>query len=465
MANGKLLPTLICCLLILQMGVAQDRYMVFFSDKNNSPFAVDQPADFLSARSIERRQKQGISVVTQDLPVNASYIQQVAATGAAVYFSSRWMNAVLVEAVATQLDAINLLTFVDSTQYVAKGTRLLSSPTGYTVPTVFAPPVASGSTSDLQVGMLDVDNMHLDGYRGENMVIAVLDGGFMGADQYQVLEKIHTENRLLDVQDFVRNSGDPFQYSGHGTSVLSTMAAEYTGFTGTAPKAAYLLYVTEDVASEYRIEEYNWLFAAERADSAGADIIHTSVGYRDFTDATMNYQYADLNGQTAVITRAANLAFERGMVVVTSAGNEGNSSVWPYVTYPADGNFILAVGSITSSYQKSSFSSIGPTADGRVKPDVMALGTQTTILSADGFIGMSNGTSYSAPLVSGFVAGLWQAHPEWTNRDVVNTVRMTSSRALQPDMEYGYGVPSYRNAVLGNVLSVNKILNENVTVY
>ncbi|MCG8450460.1 MAG: S8 family serine peptidase, partial [Pirellulales bacterium] len=276
---------------------------------------------------------------------------------------------------------------------------------------------------------------------------------------------LHLESRIIHVADLVFNSGNPYQYSGHGTAVLSTMAAQHGAFNGTAYKSDYFLYVTEDVQSEYRIEEYNWAIAAEHADSSGVDIIHSSVGYNTFNDGGMNYTYNDLDGKTAIVTRAADLAFSKGMFVVTSAGNEGNNSNWPYVTMPADAKNILSVGSVTSTYSKSSFSSVGPTVDGRVKPDVVALGSETAIVNSSGDLTFGNGTSYSAPLVAGLAAGVWQANPDWSNFELLNAIKGTASRSLDPDTTFGYGIPNYNDAVIGRLLSISDIISDKIKVY
>jgi subtilisin family serine protease len=267
------------------------------------------------------------------------------------------------------------------------------------------------------------------------------------------------------VNDFVFNSGNPYQYHDHGTEVLSCIAANYQDFKGTAYDATFVLAVTEDVRSEFRIEEYNWLLAAEFADSVGVDIIHSSLGYSVFgKEPSMNYTYEDLDGNTATITQAVNLARDRGILVVTSAGNEGNSD-WKYITAPADARGILTVGAVREDYTRASFSSVGPTADGRIKPDVMALGSGTAVMFGNGGISQSNGTSYAAPLVAGLAAGLWQANPDWTNIDVINAIKYTSSRALNPDAQFGYGIPDFTVAREGAVLSVDQIINRDISVY
>lgn len=460
--NKQGLVTILFVVLGLQ-SYAQDRFMVFFTDKENSEYSIDNPEEFLSTRSIERKERFGIEITTEDLPVVQSYVQGLMDTGADVYFTSRWFNSALVQMDQNRVSAIESLAFVDRVEYIARGVKLTRSDSRIDV-SDFQEVTYDLASSQKQNAMMNVDDMHIQGFRGKDIIIAVFDGGFLGVNQYQPFENIFNENRFIAGKDFVYNTDNPFQYHDHGTKVLSCIGAEYGDYTGTAPKASFVLAVTEDVRSEYRIEEYNWLLAAEFADSIGADIIHSSVGYSVFSDAEMNYSYDDLDGSTAVITRAANEVVERGMVVVTSAGNEGQSS-WQYITAPADARNILAVGSIREDYTLSGFSSKGPTADGRLKPEVVAQGSKTAIINSQGMIVDGNGTSYAAPLVAGLVAGVWQTNPDWTNIEVVNAIKLTASRATSPDTLFGYGVPDYIEAAVGRVLSISDIINDQIKVY
>lgn len=451
---------------IVQQVWSQDnRYFIYLSDKTASPYSIDAPEEFLSEASIARRESQGIVMTTEDLPVNPSYVSDINAGGAVVYYRSRWLNGVLASMDSMVLETISSMSFVDSIAWIGKPKETLSkSRSSIEIPTNFDPSPYSTAGSSLQTAMLNVDKMHEDGYRGEGITIAVLDGGFIGAQKFSPLSHVYENDRYLGGEDLTTYGDDPFKYSGHGTAVLSTIAAKSDSLIGTAFNANFLLYVTEDVASESPIEEYNWLVAAEMADSAGADILQSSVGYSVFNSPFKDYTQEDLDGETTLIAKAANYAYERGMIIVTSAGNEGNSS-WRYVTAPADSRNVIAVGSVDDDYTKSGFSSVGPTADGRIKPDVVALGSRTTLMAGNGAIQQSSGTSYAAPLVAGLVAGLWQANPDWSNQDVINALKRTASRSLNPNNFYGHGVPNYEMAVLGNVLDVGDILSDKVTVY
>ncbi|MBY0433921.1 MAG: S8 family peptidase, partial [Cyclobacteriaceae bacterium] len=270
------------------------------------------------------------------------------------------------------------------------------------------------------------------------------------------------EGRIRMTQDFVRNSPSVFQFDKHGTEVFSVVAAEQNAlFNGGAVKADYLLFVTEDVSSEYRVEEFNWLFAAEKADSAGTDVIQSSLGYNLFDDPNMDYKITDLDGKTAVVTRAAAMARDRGIIVVVSAGNEG-SNRWRYVTPPADADGILAVGAVNFEFQKAGFSSIGPTADGRIKPDVMALGQSTSVITSNGTLGSASGTSLAAPLVTSLVAGLLQAYPKLRPAEIIQAVKLSASLSAAPNNQMGYGLPHY--VAVKNYLESNQS-GDDVYVY
>lgn len=444
---------------------AQDRYMVFFSDKDQVPYSVDQPEDFLSERSIARRLKMDIAITDQDLPVDESYVAQVAAKGAEVYFRSKWFNAVLTQMSGGIVSAVGNLPFVDSVVYVAKDIKLATGgEENYTVPEAFLDLEGQGSSTLTQLSMLGVDQMHEDGFRGENMLIAVFDSGFPGINEYKPFEHIFNENRLVGTRDFVKNSGNVFQYHSHGASVFSCIgASQGEDIQGTAPNASFVLCVTEDVSNEYRIEEYNWLFAAEFADSIGVDVINSSLGYSTFSDAEMNYSYADLDGKTTIISRVAKIASDKGMVVVVSAGNEGSSN-WKYITGPADVEEVLTVGSVNSTYQKARHSSYGPTADGRIKPDVMAMGGSTAIFRSGEYT-EGGGTSYASPQMAGFAAGIWQAHPDWSNQDVIEAIKMSGSNVLAPDTAVGFGVPNYYVAVNGATIAAADVFQDKLKVY
>lgn len=436
---GRLSRALLLVVLATTASRGQtDRYMVFFTDKNGTPHTLSQPSTFLSDKAIQRRQKNQVSIVGEDLPVVPGYVTQVNATGAKAFFSTRWMNGVLVEATPAQRTSIEALPFVQSTEFVAPNHRLMGGRKAS-----WNQVSSTTDATDSQLSMLGLDSMHADGYRGEGVMIAVLDSGFPGVESTPPFESLRADGRIRMTKDFITNSGDVYQFDEHGTNILSIMAASASGFQGGAPKADYLLFVTEDVLSEYRVEEYNWLFAAEQADSAGADVLHSSLGYNEFSDPAMDYTTAQLDGYTAVITRAATWAAQRGMLVVVSAGNEGNTG-WKYITPPADADGMLAVGAVTITGVKAFFSSEGPTTDGRIKPDLTAPGAGVKVINSAGEITSVGGTSAAAPLVSSLAAGLIQVYPTVPAGELINDMRQSASRSLSPDNQYGYGIPGYK---------------------
>ncbi|MEK6782150.1 MAG: S8 family serine peptidase [Bacteroidota bacterium] len=436
-----------------------NRYIVFLKDKSNTPYSISKPEEFLSQRSIQRRSNQKIAIEEEDLPVNPTYITQLRATGARVFFSSRWMNCILVETTPSILSTIASQPYVARTELVAPGKGLLS---GRIKKFRRKNESTSALATDSQLSMIGIDSMHLDGALGGGISMAVFDSGFQGVDTALPFKTIFQEGRLSYSFDFVANSKNVFQYDDHGTEVFSVIAAYLPeNFVGGAYKATFTLFVTEDVGSEYRIEEYNWLFAAEKADSAGVDIINSSLGYNEFDDPTMDYKVTDLNGSTAIVSMAAKKAIEKGMVVVCSAGNEGSNS-WKFVTPPADVEGVLAIGSVTTTEIKSSFSSIGPTSDGRIKPDVMALGSGTSVINPNGSVSASSGTSLASPLIASLVAGIWQRFPQLTVTELYEAIINTADQAKEPDELKGYGIPNYNAAI--NYLNSLKIL-EDVSIY
>jgi subtilisin family serine protease len=421
-----------------------NRYMVFFTDKNNTEYSIDRPEEFLSERAIQRRLRQNIPIIEEDLPVNNSYTDSLESLGITTFFRSRWFNAVLVQTNSSNVGLIRAQGFIEAVEYVAPGAKLASRSADTEEEEERTESFGELSFNKFQNNSLGVPAMHQNGFAGQNMLIGVLDGGFSGTDNIGAFNHLFNEDRIVDEFDFVRNNRTIYEHSSHGTQVLSCMAAIETDVVvGTAPYADYLLYITEDDGPEHRIEEYNWLFAAEKADSMGVDVINTSVGYYDFDDPSMNYTKNQFDGQTTVITRAAQKTAEKGIVVVCSGGNEGNDP-WDFLTAPADAKDILAVGAIRSDSTLTSFSSPGPTTDGRIKPDVVALGSSVTVASSAGTSRVS-GTSFSAPLVAGLVAGFWQAEPELTAKEVVERIRNSGHRVSLGSVNnnFGYGIPSF----------------------
>lgn len=440
------------------------RHLVYFRDKAGTPFSVAQPQAFLSARAIARRTRQGIAVLPRDLPVNPAYVAQIRAVagGPQVLYTSRWFNAALVSCDSATLARIAALPSVRSATTLNRMARAAQPdvPAKPTEPATAARTLAGRSyygATYAQNQQIGVPLMHDAGYRGEGMQIAVFDAGFPGVNRISALQPLFSERRLASTRNFVDGGTSVYQRSSHGTSCLSTMAANQPGFfVGSAPKATYHLCVTEDDYSEHPVEEANWLAAAEYADSTGVDVISSSLGYTDFDAPSPAYTYADMNGRTAISSRAATVAARVGMLVVNAAGNEGNKP-WYYISAPADADSILTVGAVDSLGSHALFSSYGPTADGRIKPTLSAMGQAAAVLDPNGIAFRGNGTSYACPVLAGMAAAFWQANPTLTAQQVIAALRSTASKATTPDNELGYGLPNFGRAY--NSLNPNNPLD------
>jgi serine protease AprX len=442
MAWNRLLVLFLLYLCTAQVHAQVNQYMVFFTDKSGTPYSILAPEEFLSERALARREKQGIAIVENDLPVNPAYVQGVRDTGADVIYTTRWMNGILISCDDALLPSIQALQYVLSVEMVSPGSHPASGNRAKFKNEVTD---TNDEATDVQLSMIGLDAMHASGNKGAEIIIAVLDGGFSGVNTSAPFQHLFTNNQIDPASfDFISKTSNVFQYDDHGTRVLSIMAAQVAGsFTGGVTEATFQLYVTEIVPTEYRIEEYHWLFAAERADSTGADIIHSSLGYSTFDMPSMDYTTDQMDGETAVVTKAAQIAFSKGMVIVASAGNEGNIASWKIITAPADGEDVIAVGNVNSFGVRSSSSSIGPSADGRIKPDVVALGSGVSVIRANGAVLTGSGTSFAAPLVTALVAGIWKDNPDLKNSELVQVIRSTASQADNPDNSLGYGIPHY----------------------
>ena len=432
------------------------QHWIEFTDKANTPYSLDEPLGFLSQRALDRRSRQNIPLSESDLPVDPVYIQAVLDQGAVYLAHSKWLNAVTV-AVTSQaaLNAIRNLPFVRNTEPAGK--RSEGKDTVDKFDLIGAEKTAAemlASETDYgfaynQIDMLNGISLHNQGFRGEGMLIAVLDGGFSNADVYPAFDSLRANNGIVATWDFVGHNSAVYGYSSHGMSVLSTMAANIPGeFVGTAPKAHYLLLRTEDTSREAPVELDYWIAAAEFADSAGADIINSSLGYTTFDNSDFDFTYADLDGKTIRGTRGANMAASKGILVVNSAGNWGDKP-WKYIGAPSDGDSVLAIGAVAANGYIANFSSEGPTPDGRIKPNVCAQGQAATIVGGGGQVVAGNGTSFSGPIMAGMVACLWQVHKDsLTNMDIFHAVEASAHKYEKPDGFYGYGIPNFTKANL-----------------
>lgn len=444
----------------------QEDAWVYFTDKPDAAYYLANPLEMLTQKSIDRRAAQGIALDEIDVPIHAEYVTGVdAANGITVMAQSKWLNAVHVRGTQSQINDLENLSYVDHVYFanttLNNGRVMQSAQTAAVQNTQENYNYGNAAT---QVQMLNAHQLHQDGYTGEGITIAVLDSGYPGVNTTAVFQHLINNNLVLGGYDFVNNSESFYTGGNHGTRVLSTLAGYTEGqLVGTAPNASYYLFITEDAVSENPVEESYWVEAAEEADRLGADIISSSLGYLGYDNTAYSYTYADLDGQTAFISRGADIAFSRGMLVVISAGNDGNEAE-PHICVPADAFNILAVGAVDSAEQYAYFSSIGPSADGRVKPDVMAMGLAATYANTDGSITTGNGTSFSAPIMAGAIACLWQAAPERTNAQIMQIVKQSADRYNNPTPLYGYGIPDF-SVALEAALGIPEYTNSNFTLY
>ena len=435
--------------LCLHGQTSPDTYWVPFTDKENTPFSLDQPEQFLSARAIQRRTTQGIGYDQLDLPVDPAYITAVLNTGEVDLLNqSKWFNGITIR--TTDLDALSAiqsLGFVNALQPTGVSMAGQSRQPKFLE---LAPVLDRDGEPELygtafrQIEMLNGHQLHAIQAKGQGMLIGVLDSGFLGVDSAIAFQSLRDRDGIVLTRDLVRHDGDVFDDHYHGRSVLSCMAADLDGvILGTAPGADYVLIRTENAESEYPVEEDNWIAGAELADSIGCDVLNTSLGYTTFDDSTMDHTYAQLDGQTLRISIAARIAVQKGMIPVHSAGNSGTSE-WRYIGAPADAIDILAVGAVGDVENSAPWSSRGPSADGRVKPDVCAMGWGSIVLreNVDSIVA-ANGTSFASPILAGLVACLWQLHPNNTAPEVMTAVRQSASFYTAPSDSLGYGVPDF----------------------
>ena len=425
--------------------------MVSLIDKIDNPYSLLHPQYYLSLQALERRAIQQIDIDERDLPVNPQYISKIQDLGFQIIHRSKWLNAVSIYVPDTsKLAKLNDLPFV--VEVSALGVKRTPKEAIWQEHFPYEKYKEGdnyyGATLN-QIAMLSGHVLHSMGHDGQGKKVAIFDGGFTNVYRMPAFDSLFSNNRILGTRDFVE--GDEFVYeaSSHGTQVLSCMAAKLPYLVmGTAPGASYYLFKTEDVGSEFRIEEFNWVAAAEYADSLGIDIINSSLGYTTFNDEAMNYSYGDLNGKTGICSRGADIAVEKGMLVVNSAGNEGDGQ-WKYIGTPADGINVISVGAVKSNGSRASFSSYGPTPDGRIKPNVSAQGSRAIVAGMKGYaVTSTDGTSFSSPIMAGMVTTLWSAFPNKTNWEIKDAIEAAGNQTMKPDSSLGYGIPDFFRAYL-----------------
>ncbi len=448
----RIILTILALLTIVQLSAQEQNYWVLLSDKSSTPYSIDSPAEFLSQRAIDRREMQGIGVDQRDLPADPSYIDQISdIEGVTLRYSSRWFNAIALRCEPSVLPEIEALPFVG---LVKNAIKLKGETLPIDAQTIDRPSAVIDSRlpinyglSENQVKDLNGHILHDLGYEGEGMVIAILDAGFDNVDSMETLAHVRDTDRILSTRDFVDGGVEVYEEHSHGRFVLSCIAGIKDGEAyGTATQASFHLLRTEDVGSESTVEEFNWIAAAEYADSVGADVLNTSLGYTNYDDEEDSYTYEDMDGNTAWITQGADVAASRGMLVVNSAGNSGTQD-FHFIGAPADADSVLAIGSIDADSLHTSFSSFGPSFDGRVKPNVCAQGRLAAGIDGDDEVVLINGTSFSSPILAGLATCLWQAAPEATNMQVFEAIEMSAHLYSNPNDSLGYGIPNFGAAL------------------
>ena len=468
-----LLITITTVLVAAAFGQSPAKYWVAFTDKKGTPYSIDKPEAFLSPRAIELRKAHGIAIDERDLPVNPDYVRQVLAldTAARCFTTTKWHNGMTVYALRDDMkEAIEKLPFVDSVQRtdVPKDTLLPPIKPAYVFPGsggslvhTYQADIKKNNDFDYgnatkQVRVNNVQWLHRMGFRGEGMQMMVLDGGFQNIDSIPCFEVLRNDHRLLGARNFVEPEKDPMRKHSHGTMVLSCIASYLPGLlVGTAPMVQVYVAQTEESGSEDRVEEDNWVAGLEYADSLGCQVLNSSLGYTVFDDSVNQRTYADMTGEVSRASRAATIAASKGLLICNSAGNEGASN-WKYLGAPADAKDILTVGAVNIKRKRAYFSSFGPTADGRIKPDACAVGRNTYISTPTGLVTIADGTSFSSPMLSGMVTCLWQAFPEKSNYEIMEAVRKAGDRNVslngeileEPDPKdgYGYGITDFLRA-------------------
>jgi len=446
---------------IAQSQIFPAKFRISFTDKNNSPYSLDKPSVYLSQKAIERRKKQNIQIIENDIPVNPFYLDSLKNAGGIILNNSRWFNS----AIVLVNDSI-LFRKILSFSFVCKADTLVKAFT----PTKNISSISNRTralkyySSDLnasnmkcmfnygsaynQVNMLGGIDLHRAGFRGNKITITILDAGFAKVNELDAFDSLWSNNRILGTKNFVKSDENVYSSGTHGMYVLSLMGANIHGLMiGSAPEANFWLLKTEDAATENIIEEDNWVAGIEFADSVGTDIISSSLGYTVFDDTLQNHLYKQMNGHTSRASIGARIAASKGILVVNSAGNAAMKP-FKYIGAPADADSILTIGAVDNNGNYAQFSSIGPSSDGRIKPEIAAQGVSDAVISLSDSVVFGNGTSFACPIISGLAACLWQSSPMLTNMQLREAIIKSANQYFQPDELTGFGIPNFKVAYL-----------------
>lgn len=421
-------------------------YIVKLKDKKNADYPV------YSERALARRVKNNAPLTEKDKKVSPDYLSELSKIGT-VITTSRWLNTVVLNS------DLDIATIQNKFDFIEDITLVNSKPVDqHKLDFSFSKSINYGSAYE-QNTQIGVDCLHDQGYTGTGVYLAILDAGFMGMDTISYFNTLYDESRIIDVHNFVSPS-TIYGSSEHGTAVASCIAAEKPGvMVGTSFDVMLALYITEDVASETPVEEYNLVAGLERCDINGVDVASISLGYTSFDNPSDDHNYSDMDGNTTVAAQGVNAAVNAGIVVLAAAGNEGPS----FISTPCDADSCLCIAAVDNMGNYAFFSSVGPSADGQVKPDVAARGQDTWVVIGDGSLVQSNGTSFATPITSGATACLIQAHPNKTAMEIITAIRESGSQFSTPDEYIGYGISDFCTAK--TTLSLNEIQNENWEVY
>lgn len=437
---------------------AQDTKIIFL--KENTKQTDLLPSDqLISPLAKARRERQNSSIDALDIPVNKDIVAALSLDGE-VLNVSRWLNALTFKSTLSVEELLEKYAFIERIQTVeTSGKSAINKGVEQTKSLNY------GAAAQ-QIEQLNLDCLHDLGFTGEGIFLGVIDAGFNKMDSLNYFNTVYLEGRVLDTFNFVNSSQTVYDFSGHGTAVTSCIVAENSTpdqYIGAAIDVDLALYLSEDVASETEIEEFNLVAALERADSIGIDLVNISLGYFGFDDSTTSHVYADLDGMTTIAAIGVNVAKSKGIFVVTSAGNSGPSNI----STPCDAPGAFCVGAVTDLGNYAWFSSVGPSADGRVRPDVMARGGDAWFVNGADSLQQGNGTSFSSPILCGGVACLLQANPGRSIDDVMDAIRASASLFAFPNDSMGYGIPDFcvANDILAASASIQSFKESQVFIY
>ncbi len=452
-------------------GFSQEDAWIYFTDKPNASTYLNNPLSMLTQRALDRRAIQGIALNVNDVPIHQSYIDQISnASGILVKAKSKWLNCLHIRGSIADINALTSFSFVDHITFAndalnASGrfsqsnnvnhNQQINKPLDVDVNFLY------GNSAN-QIQMLNGHLLHQADYTGAGKIIAVIDSGFINVNSTAPFQRLFDNNLILGGYNFVNQSSDVYNLHNHGTMTLSCMGGYVENqLVGTAPDAQYYLFVTEDVTSENPVEESYWVEAAEEADRLGADIISSSLGYYQYDNPNYSHSYSDFTGNNAFASKGANIAFSKGIIILASAGNSGASAEpLNHIGVPAEATNVLAVGAVQANETYASFSSIGPSFDGRIKPEIMSQGQASVVANISGNVITGSGTSFSCPIMAGVVACLWQALPNLTNQQLVNLIKQSSDHFATPNAQLGYGIPNFQEALIAGLSKDNFSSND-----